>query len=211
MPPPRWLRSREGRPQTPAALPELVRHDLARTVRGVPQATEPGRAWLARQADPDAQPNRVLGARRLAPADVPDLPGARAAVTVNHAESPLSWLYRRGHVSDRQFSAGERLRSDYERAQLTPGITMRWEAGAGGSGRRAAPSFTLSDGAMSARDRFHAAVDAAGPGLSDVLWRVVCAGEGLNAVEHALGWPQRAGKLVLSLALDRLVLFYDGG
>jgi hypothetical protein len=37
---------------------------------------------------------------------------------------------------------------------------------------------------------------------------VICQGEGLEAAERALGWPVRAGKLVLQLALDRLVSHY---
>jgi hypothetical protein len=41
-----------------------------------------------------------------------------------------------------------------------------------------------------------------------VLWRVVCAGEGMRDAERALGWPARAGKLVLGLALDRLARYY---
>jgi hypothetical protein len=44
-----------------------------------------------------------------------------------------------------------------------------------------------------------------------VLWRVVCAGEGLEAAEKALGWPKRAGKLVLLMALDRVSDFYGLG
>ena len=64
---------------------------------------------------------------------------------------------------------------------------------------------------LDARQRFDAAVASAGPGLSDILWRVVCAGEGMRAAETALGWPARAGKLVLGLALDRLVLYYRMG
>lgn len=46
------------------------------------------------------------------------------SVTVNLAESPLGWLHAHGHVSKRQFDAGERLRLDYERAQLDPRVTM---------------------------------------------------------------------------------------
>src|SRR5690348_16029400 len=42
----------------------------------------------------------------------------RRSVTINLAESPLGWLLARGHVSRRQYEAGERLRSDWERAQL---------------------------------------------------------------------------------------------
>lgn len=61
---------------------------------------------------------------------------------------------------------------------------------------------------IKARERFDAAVAAAGPGLSDILWRVVCAGEGMREAEGALGWPARAGKLVLTIALDRVADFY---
>lgn len=61
---------------------------------------------------------------------------------------------------------------------------------------------------IDARRRFDGAVEAAGPGLADILWRVVCAGEGMRDAESALGWPARAGKLVLTLALDRIADFY---
>jgi hypothetical protein len=33
----------------------------------------------------------------------------------------------------------------------------------------------------------------------------------VNLAESPLGWPARAGKLVLGLALDRLVLYYRMG
>ena len=51
--------------------------------------------------------------------------GKRRSVTVNLAESPLSLLHARGHLTERQFDAGERLRADYERAQIAPSTTMR--------------------------------------------------------------------------------------
>ncbi len=55
-------------------------------------------------------------------------PGRRTrTVMVNLAESPLSWLHARGHIDRRLFDAGERLRMDYERAQLSPTLTMRWD------------------------------------------------------------------------------------
>lgn len=103
--------------------------------------------------DPKDYPRRLIGERRVAPADAVD----RLVVTVNLAESPLGWL---------------------------------------------------ALGALSARWRFDAAMNAVGPGLSDVLWRVVCEGEGLTEAERGLSWPARAGKLVLGLALDRLVMHY---
>ncbi|HEX6410097.1 MAG TPA: DUF6456 domain-containing protein, partial [Sphingomicrobium sp.] len=41
-----------------------------------------------------------------------------------------------------------------------------------------------------------------------ILWRVVCSREGMRDAETALGWPARAGKLVLTLALDRVATYY---
>jgi hypothetical protein len=86
---------------------------------------------------------------------------------------------------------------------------MAWDAAPisrtrGGS----APVIDLNGSQLDAKCRFEDAVAAAGPGLKDILWRVVCAGEGMREAETALGWPARAGKLVLSLALDRVADYY---
>ena len=161
---------------------------------------------------PGLKRNRML-VERAAPADGERRgpPSARRArsVTVNLAESPLGWLHARGHVSDRQFDAGERLRADWERAQLAPSVTMRWDPAPAGRRRGGlAPSADPTDSQLAARRRFDAAAAAVGGGLGDILWRVVCAGEGLGDAERGLGWPARAGKLVLSLALDRLADHY---
>ena len=131
------------------------------------------------------------------------------SVTVNRLESPLGWLFARGHVSRRQYDAGEQLRCDWERGGLAPRLTMRWDAAPVGS-RRGGSVATggLFSSQIDARRRFQGAVDAAGPGLSEILWRIVCSGEGMREAETALGWPARAGKLVLSLALDRVADFY---
>ena len=131
------------------------------------------------------------------------------SVTVNLADSPLGWLYAHGHVGRRQFEAGERLRGDYERAQLSARVTMRWDAAPISSGRGgAAPAPDLAGAQLDARRRFDRAIRVAGPGLSDILWRVVCAGDGMRQAEGALGWPARAGNLVLAFALDRLADHY---
>jgi hypothetical protein len=129
----------------------------------------------------------------------------RRSVTVNLAESPLSWLHARGHLDDRLYDAGERLRADYERAQLAPSITMRWDPVRVKGGER---GLTPTERQIVARQRFDGAIAAAGKGLADILWRVVCAGEGLPAAERSLDWPARSGKLVLRLALDRVADFY---
>jgi hypothetical protein len=133
----------------------------------------------------------------------------KRSVTINIAESPLTWLHARGHLSDAQLAAGERLRADWERAQLAPGVTMRWDpvrVKGGGEG-----DLNAIERQMAAKNRFDGAIAAAGPGLSDVLWRVVCAGDTVPAAERALDWPVRSGKLVLKLALDRVAGFYRVG
>jgi Domain of unknown function (DUF6456) len=132
------------------------------------------------------------------------------SVSVNLAESPLTWLHARKLLSDRQYAAGELLRRDYERAQLGPSVTMNWEAAPPGKSRRGPTAAgTATHNQVAAKARFHSAIEGVGPGLSDIVWRVICAGEGLPSSEKALGWPSRSGKLVLGLALDRVADYYQ--
>ena len=134
---------------------------------------------------------------------------ARRSVTVNQVESPLGWLFTRGHISRRQYDAGETLRGDWERGQLASRVTMTWDASPIGSARGGTYSAPdLHARQIDARKRFEEASQAAGPGLQDILWRVVCGGEGMRDAETALGWPARAGKIVLTIALDRVADFY---
>jgi hypothetical protein len=156
---------------------------------------------------------RVLSEQSIETASELTGPGdkrrAGRSATVNLAESPLGWLFARGHVTQRQFDAGERLRCDWERAQLSPRVTMAWDTAPVARGRGGASGQPDLTGAqIDAKDRFNAAVEAAGPGLADILWRIVCAGEGMRDAETALGWPARAGKLVLAFALDRVADYY---
>jgi hypothetical protein len=86
---------------------------------------------------------------------------------------------------------------------------MRWDAtpiARGARGPGATLDATLAQ--IAAKQRFEAAIAAAGAGLSAIAWRVICAGEGLEPAEKALGWPRRSGKLVLLMALDRIADFY---
>ncbi|ANU08291.1 DUF6456 domain-containing protein [Paraurantiacibacter namhicola] len=133
----------------------------------------------------------------------------RRSVTVNLAENPLSWLHARGHLDDRLLAAGECLRMDFERAQLGPNVTMRWDAvrikGTGETG------LAPTERQIAARQRFDGAIAHAGKGLEDILWRVVCAGETLPVAEKELAWPARSGKLVLKIALERAADFYRLG
>ena len=159
-----------------------------------------GRLLAERPAPRDGQERRRTASRVR----------AARSVTVNLAESPLGWLRSRGHVSERQFAAGEQLRGDWERAGLPPAgddvlgfAAARPGAARPGGSRTARPTPSSPPaGASTRRSR------RSGPGLRDIAWRVVCSGEGMREAETALGWPVRAGKLVLTMALDRLADHY---
>ncbi|HEY4546589.1 MAG TPA: DUF6456 domain-containing protein [Pedomonas sp.] len=124
-------------------------------------------------------------------------------------DSPLAWLKRHRHLSDRQADAAERLQQDYYISSLSPQVTQGWDMLPASRVRRGPHEhLDLTERQIAARQRIHEAMAALGHGLADVLWRVVCEGTGLDAAERALGWPRRAGKLVLCLALDRLADHY---
>jgi hypothetical protein len=142
----------------------------------------------------------------------------RAAAPVRAAqEGPLAWLRRRKDkdgqrlITEPQFAAGERLAADFHRAQLAPRVTANWSAVVPGRRmRRAAPGagVEVSDNAVAARTRVHRALAAVGPELAGILLDVCCLDVGLEAAERAQRWPQRAGKVVLQLALTGLARHY---
>lgn len=133
----------------------------------------------------------------------------RRSVTVNAAESPLDWLHARGHLSDRQLLAGEKLREDYEAAAMGPVVTMQWGAATLGRQKRGSHEpLAQSERMIMAKQRFDNAMEALGGDLSDIAWRVICANEAIAGAERAMSWPQRSGKLVLKIALDRLASHY---
>lgn len=131
----------------------------------------------------------------------------------NVAESPLTWLRaRRGKdgrplLSEAQYLAGERLRGDFERGMLSRRITTNWDL-VGSGGRSANVEAELSDGALAARQRYHAALDAVGPELGSMLAQVCCLSAGIEQAERLLDLPQRSGRAVLGLGLTALARHY---
>ncbi len=128
-------------------------------------------------------------------------------------ESPLGWLARRrgrdgrAFIAPAQLLAGERLRMDFTRAQMSPRLTADWNAPAR-RGRGSAPGLTFSEVVLAARERVSRAVEAAGPEFAGLLLDVCCFLKGLEEVERERGWPARTGKIVLGLGLDRLARHY---
>ena len=168
--------------------------------------SEAGAAWLRRSeagGDPYAAQHRIV-ARRL----IVDPDGVEREANVNEAESILLRLKARKLIGEAQCEAGERLRRDWTIAQLSPrlGVDLAQPMMPGTRGQK--PEALLADTVLAAKQRFAAAMTAVGPGLSDLLYDVCCAMIGLEDAERQFGWPARAGKIVLALALDRLALHY---
>lgn len=152
-----------------------------------------------------------VGTRRV------EVGGAWQTVEVDHRESPLATLMRhRGRkgerfLSEAEFRAGERLRSDYTRGQIIAHTGMNWDfSGTGRSShadrnRRA----ELSDAAVAARGRVEQAINAVGPELAGVMLDICCFLKGLEQVELERGWPRRSAKIMLKSSLGVLARHYE--
>ncbi len=131
----------------------------------------------------------------------------------NPNESPLARLaQRRGKggepfLAEAEALAGERLRVDFTRGQLMPGVTQRWDAQLREKGRRCGAG-DLSDSAIDARQRVNAAIKAVGPELAGVLVDICCFLKGLETVERERQWPARSAKLLLKAGLGVLARHY---
>ena len=188
------------------------------------EITSVGRAALRRLIDdedrrrqiPDdvsqsfADQHRVWGERQLMDDDGP------RRVRYNMAESPVGVLGRRRDRDGKPFleadliEAAERLREDFELAQMGPRVAQNWDRFLTGGDRGGFQSDNgIAEGPSSARARVAAALRDLGPGLGDVTLRCCCFLEGLEVAEKRMGWAARSGKIVLRIALMRLRRHYD--
>lgn len=142
--------------------------------------------------------------------------GARQRIKYNLAESPLATLSRRkdkdgrNFLSDELVAAGERLREDFELAQMGPRVAQNWERFLTGGDRGSfAGDAGMGEGPSGARERVMAALKDLGPGLGDVVLRCCCFLEGMETAEKRMGWSARSGKIVLRIALQRLKRHYE--
>ncbi len=136
----------------------------------------------------------------------------QAQARYHATESPLVGLARRRDRDGTLFlsralvATGERLREDFELAQMATGGRGGWINAALGQ----TPPVSAGAGvaAQAAHERVRAALHDLGPGLGDVVLRCCCFLEGLEATEKTMGWSARSGKIVLRIALDRLGRHY---
>jgi hypothetical protein len=181
-----------------AALKRMTGEDDRRRL-GLDEAATPfadqHRHWDEREVAEDSGPQRMR---------------------YNVAESPVALLGRRLDRDGKPFlqpelvDAAERLREDFELAQMGPRVAQNWDRflTAGDRGAFQADSG-LAEGPGRARGRVAAALRDLGPGLGDVALRCCCFLEGLEVAEKRLGWAARSGKIVLRIALMRLRRHYD--
>lgn len=187
------------------------------------EITEAGRAALKRMLAADAgaaasdgfaEQHRAWGERVVAETGPAGITQTRRLRT-NLGESPVTMLARKKDADGKAFlgpamlAAAERLREDFELAQMGPRTTQNWDRflttgrTPGGFG-----STEAAEGPAAARDRVSAAVRDLGPGLADIVLRCCCFLEGLEAAERRLGWSARSGKIVLRIGLQRLERHY---
>ena len=193
------------------------------------EITSVGRAALKRMNDEDDRvDNRVRGGgmaeeatpfadqhrswdERVVQADE----GSRR-VRYNVAESPVAVLGRRRDKDGKLFLeaelvvAAERLREDFELAQMGPRVAQNWDRFLTGGDRGGFRGDAGgAEGPKAARDRVALALRDLGPGLGDMVLRCCCYLEGLEVAEKRMGWSARSGKIVLRIALQRLRRHYD--
>lgn len=133
---------------------------------------------------------------------------------VNMRENPLFWLRARKNtkgqaiISQEQMDAGCRLQVDFSSSTAHPKMVLDLTQPYLGKQTRGFEGAPMTDRAMDARARMNAALKMLGPGLADIALEVCCYMQGLESAEKHLGWPRRTGKVVLQIALQRLVTFY---
>jgi DNA-binding MarR family transcriptional regulator len=165
---------------------------------------------FAEAPTPFAEQHRVWGHRDI------NEDGAKKPrrVRVNLSESPVTMLARKKGKDGKAFlsrelvDAAERLREDFELAQLGPRVTQNWEKFITGSVRGNFGSGS-GGGSAAAQKRLGEALTALGSGLADIVMRCCCFLEGLESAEKRMGWSARSGKIVLRIALLRLRQHYE--
>ncbi len=172
--------------------------------------TNTGRAALRRLTAEDENRAQGLGHSRGDPEaeaawDLDAIDGGSRRTRRYHGtESPLIGLARRKDRDGSPFLdralvvVGERLREDFELAQLSGDPITKWEDIMG-------EEEPVDD----ARKRVRAALGDLGPGLGDIVLQCCCFLEGLEQTEKSMGWSARSGKIVLRIALERLQRHYE--
>ncbi len=202
-----WIACRKPGRISTYEITAAGRAALKRMLDAEERAAGPG---MAEAAAPFGDQHRVWAERDIAEA------GSTRRVRYNLAESPVAVLSRKKDKDGKAYleadlaNAAERLREDFELAQMGPRVAQNWERFLTGGDRGSLRTDSgLAEGPRAARERVAAALRDLGPGLGDVVLRCCCFLDGLETTERRLGWAARSGKIVLQIALMRLKRHYD--
>ena len=215
--------SKNGRQPSDAALSSVGRRArraaLGRGDGGLPRAgafadarpgaSKPARSGMAEGAAAfdHAERHRVWADRQLPDPES----GQPRRMRVNLAESPLLLLARRRDAKGRPFlgpelvAAGERLREDFELAQMGPSVTQNWDRFLRPGSTSAWPGSHEAD--RKARTVLPRHCASLAPGWAIEVLRV-CARRARNDRTPS-GLVGALGQVVLKLALERLARHYD--
>jgi hypothetical protein len=165
---------------------------------------------LALRGQPDQEARNAM-AQIFAPDE--DVPARRPRYGLQ--ESPVAVLARRRDKDGKPFldaaqvQAAERLREDYVMAQLENVALIAAQELLAALETRSVPGSNLGrPGTKAARARVLDVLRDLGPGLGDMALRCCCRLEGVEAAEQAMGYAARSGKIVLRIALERMVRQY---
>jgi hypothetical protein len=183
------------------------RAELKARIAAVPRGMNEASARFS-GADDDAGDDKTAGKAE-----------SNRRIRYNLAESPVAVLGRRREKDGSPYlppdfvRAAERLREDFELAQMGTSVAQNWEgfltggvSGGASGGRGAGHGQTAP---RDARARVSAALTDLGPDLGHIALRVCCYLEGVEEAERRMGWAARSGKVVLRIALRRLARHYD--
>ena len=199
----------------PRILNRLAQSRLIARDAALVSLTDAGRSYAARRGllDQDFTDRRQAHAQ----SETIRMDGREHTVRRSGEESPIDALRQRrdrsgrAFLTDEQHAAGERLRRDFTIANVQPSIGMRWDFHGGkGNGHRGDHGLTVTEAALSARRRFHDAMDAMGPELAGPVVDVCCFLKGLEQVESERAWPVRSAKVMVRAGLSALARHYAG-
>ena len=192
-----------------SVLSACIKRGLVKGAGNVFNVTPEGEALLRRGENTGFADQHVD--REATSVKLPDGSVQDAVLNVN--ESPLARLFLRksrsgeGYLNPSQFGAGERLRADFEKANLRTRMSVDWDREFS-SGTRGGAGSDISDLAVDARKRLNEALACLENSLQGVVLDVCCFLKGLEEVERERQWPPRSAKLMLRTALSILAGHY---
>lgn len=131
--------------------------------------------------------------------------------------APIFKLYNRQrniahkYLNENHVRAGQKLFEQFAHANLQPSITMNWEklSSAPQAHYTGGKDCGFSEKTYIARRELYQSLESIGAEFAAILVEVCLFGHGLEATEKAMKWPARSGKLLLTMALDRLAEHYQ--